>query len=91
MKTHVKVCMKSDWTTYCLEEHFDKIKDAMLNKEIVEVRNIFNGREILDGSNIAVVLMSTVESRAAYEEFEKMINDETEEFKKENPEWMKDL
>jgi len=79
MKTHVKICMKSDWTTYCLEEEFDRVKNAMINKEIVEVVNLFGGPEILNGADIAVVLISTVESRMAYEEYEKMIKDELEE------------
>jgi hypothetical protein len=84
MKTHIKVCTKSDWSTYVEVEDFDILHTAMVDKKVVEVRNLFGTRELIDGGEIITLHISTEEGRAKYEKFEKMINDETEE---ENPSW----
>jgi len=77
----VKVCMKSDWVTYLKEEDFDKVGKAMINKDVVRIRNLFGMPELLDAGNIAVLFVSSVKSRAEYEEFEKILNTEGEEEK----------
>jgi len=52
MKTHVKVCTRSDWSTYVKEEDFDVLRQAMIDKEVVEVQNLFGTREMLNGGDI---------------------------------------
>ena len=90
MEDHIKVCLE-DWTAYFKKEDYDKLKQAMIDKKVIELRGLFGTLDVIDGARIANMHISTAESRALYEEFEKMINDETEAFKKENPEWLKDL
>jgi len=91
METHVKVCLKSDWTLYCKEETYDSLKEAMKNKQLIEIENLFGSTETIDGEHIAAVFISTVQSREAYEKFSKLMDDEEKAFKKDNPdnpEWL---
>ncbi len=85
MKTHIKVCTKSDWSTYVKIEDFDVLKNAMLDKEVVEIQNLFGTRELIDGGDITTAHISTEESRALYEDFAKMLKDEEPE--EEDPSW----
>lgn len=86
METHIKVCTRSDWSTYVKKEDFDVLKKAMIDKEVVEVQNLFGTRELINGEDIVTIHISTEESRAEYEEFEKMIKGELEE-EEEKPSW----
>ena len=84
METYVKVCMKSDWTMFFKEESLVVLKKAMKDKEVVELYNLFGVSEVVNGEDIATAFVSTVESRALYLEFEKMIEAEDKEIK---PSW----
>lgn len=88
METHIKVCMKSDWSTYVTHEDFDRLKEAIIDKRVVEVQNLFGTRELIDGGDVATAHISTVESRLKYEQFAQRLSDEEEEAKpKEKKEW----
>jgi len=84
METFVKVCTKSEWITYLKMEDFERLGKAMVNKDVIRVTNLFGMPEFLNAEDIAVIFVSTVESRAAYEVFDKEINAEGEE---EDPSW----
>jgi len=84
METFIKICMKNDWVSFCLEEEFEKLGQAMVNKDIIRIQNLFGAPEFIDAGNIAILFISTVESRASFEKFDKMIDAEGEETK---PSW----
>ena len=79
METFVKVCLKSDWIMYFEEAAFDQLREAKTNKACITLTNLFGTVEVVDGEHIASLFISTVEGRAKYEEFEKMLNAETEQ------------
>lgn len=81
----MKVCTRHEWSTYFKEKDYDKLKEAMKNKEIIELHNLFDSLEVVDGAMIEVMHISTVRSRAAYERFEKMMTDEEKEAKEKEP------
>jgi len=84
METHIKVCMKSDWSMYLKQEDFNSLHEAMVGGKIIEIQNLFGTRELIDGGDISTLHISTVESRAMYEDFEKMLKDEGKKEEKQS-------
>ena len=79
METFVKVCMKNDWVSFCKEEDFERLGQAMADKDTIRIDNLFGAEEFIDAGNIAILFISSIETRALFEEFDKMIDSEGEE------------
>jgi len=92
METHVKILLKDEWVAYFPEAYYETLKTAMIEEKVVEVENLFGGKDLVNGKYILLVFLSTKESRLKYEQFAQMITEEEEDFKKEGkPEWMEGL
>ena len=94
METHVKVCLKSDWSMYFKEADFKGLLHAWEQGILIELENLFGAREVIDGKQIASLFVSTREARLKYERFAHMLSKEEEEVaeeseKEEKPEWLK--
>jgi len=92
METHVKVCTMHEWSSYFKEEDYSKLVQAKHDGAFIELHNLFGTLEAIDGAMIEIILVSTVETRARYAEFEAMMNEEDRKFRKAyeeaHPEWL---
>ena len=70
--------MKSDWVMYFSITDYEKLISAVRNDSLIELENLFGGREVVDGSDVSTFHVSSVESRAKYEKFSQMLTDEEE-------------
>lgn len=78
MKTHVTLLTR-DWSAYAKEEDYEKLKNAMINKTVVEFTDLFGAPTTLDGAKLVFVFISSERERALYHEFGKMKEAEEEE------------
>ena len=76
MESYIRVCMKSDWSLFCQVEDFDVLKAAMNAGEVIELRSLWNTRQLIDGGDISTLHISTPASRVLYGEFEKQMLEE---------------
>ncbi len=83
MENHIRVILIEEWVCYFLPEWFETLKKAMIDKKIVELKNLFGCPVVINGEHIRYIFMSTVEGRALYDKFDKMMKTEDEEKEKE--------
>jgi len=84
MENHVRVILADDWVCYFETACYESLKEAMMDKKVIELKNLFDQPVVIKGETILYIMMSTVEGRAIYDKFNKLMKDEEEE---EDPSW----
>ena len=94
MENHVRVILIDEWVCYFPVESYETLKQTMINKEILELNNLFDMPIIIRGESILYIFMSTTEGRLLHDKFDKIMRTEEKEYEKKykeaNPEWLEE-
>jgi len=84
MEDHVRVILVDDWVCYFELKYYETLKEAMIGKKIIELKNLFGQLVVIKGKTILYIFRSTVEGRERYDKFDKMMKAEEED---KDPSW----